>query len=244
MNILFVDIETSPNLVYTFGLRNAFIAPEQIVEPTRVLCLAARWLDDDHTYFFSEWTMGHEQMIQTAHNLLSMADVVVHYNGEKFDERRLNQEFAQAGLAPPDPFQTVDLWRVINKRFDLPSQKLTYALKHFGLEDKFSTGGMRLWMSVLAGDKEAQRKMEEYNVQDVDIMLPLYRKLLPWIPGHPNVNLYQADGLGYSCPTCGSVDLHKRGYHYTRVSKFQRYKCNACGAWSHDGSRIEGAGLR
>lgn len=244
MRTLFIDIETSPNLVYTFGLRNQFIGPEQIVKPTRLLCFAAQWYGEDDTQFYSEWNDGRIGMLEQAHALLEQADAVIHYNGEKFDERRLNQEFAAEGWDPPAPYQRIDLWRTINRRFDLPSQKLTYALRHFGLDDKLSTGGIGLWMDVLQERSEACAKMEEYNRNDVAIMVPLYEALLPWIPGHPNKVLYDGTGLAPECPVCGSSKVQKRGFARTQVASYQRYKCMDCGSWSREGRRQWGTDLR
>jgi transposase-like protein len=33
---------------------------------------------------------------------------------------------------------------------------------------------------------------------------------------------------------CGCTDFEKRGFHYTSAGKFQRYRCNECGAWTRD----------
>jgi DNA polymerase elongation subunit (family B) len=247
VKVLFIDIETSPNLAWTFELKRAYIGIEAIVEPSRMLCFAACWLDKpDRIEFYSEWKHGHEGMLAAAYRLLSEADVVVHYNGERFDEPRMNQEFAQLGWAPPAPFQRIDLWRTISRRFSLPSQKLDYVLRHFGLGGKQSTGGMRLWIGVMNGVEKDRAKMEEYNRNDVAIMVPLYAKLRPWIVGHPNLNLYavDGDGDGWNCPTCESSDVQRRGFQRTGVSTYQRYRCNRCGSWSREGKRITGTNLR
>jgi predicted RNA-binding Zn-ribbon protein involved in translation (DUF1610 family) len=244
--ILLVDIETSPNLAYTFELKRAYIGIEALVEPSRMLCFAATWLHDhSNVQFYSEWQHGHEGMLAAAYSLLDEADIVIHYNGEKFDEPRMNQEFAQMGWAPPAPFQRIDLWKTISRRFYLPSQKLDYVLRHFGLGGKQSTGGMRLWIGVLNGDEKDQRKMEDYNRNDVAIMVPLYSKLRPWIIGHPNMNLYTVDDdYVFVCPTCGSGDVQRRGEQRTQISLYQRYRCNKCGSWSREGKRTSGSDLR
>lgn len=244
MKILLIDIETSPNLVWTFELKRAFIAYDHVVEPTRVLCFAAKWLGDPNTTFCSEWEHGREGMLATAYALLSEADIVIHYNGEKFDERRLNAEFIKMGWSPPATYQRIDLWKAATRAFDLPSMKLDYLLSHLGLPVKLSTGGMRLWIGVMNGEESARKKMEAYNRNDVQVMEPLYQVMRPWIKGHPNVNLYATEHGGWCCPVCGSIELQKRGYRRTQVSVFQRYRCNKCGAWSSEGKRAFGTELR
>ena len=36
---------------------------------------------------------------------------------------------------------------------------------------------------------------------------------------------------GEQCSNCGSDALQKRGFHRTKVSKFQRFQCTDCGSW-------------
>jgi len=60
---LLIDIETSLQLSYHFGRWNVNINPELNVEPTRILCVAAKWLGEPHTIFFSEWQHGQAAML-------------------------------------------------------------------------------------------------------------------------------------------------------------------------------------
>ena len=82
------------------------------------------------------------------------------------------------------------------------------------------------------GDKQAWREMKEYNIQDVILLEELYMVLRPWIKNHPNLNLWSPKQTEHACPNCGSEDVQKRGYSYTKVAKYQRYQCTACGTWS------------
>ena len=62
MRLLFFDLETSPNLVYTWGLFNQNIGINQIVEPTRVLCFGAQWLGESKVHFRSVHHNGREKI--------------------------------------------------------------------------------------------------------------------------------------------------------------------------------------
>ena len=42
--VLVIDIETSPNVVYAWGLWDQNIGISQVIEPSRVLCFAAKWV--------------------------------------------------------------------------------------------------------------------------------------------------------------------------------------------------------
>jgi hypothetical protein len=235
MKILVVDIETAPNLAYVWGLFDQNIGINMLKTPVEVLCVAAKWLGEKDVMFFRNW-----QLVEVW-DLLDQADVVVHYNGVRFDLPHLNREFLQLGLTPPSPFKQIDLLRVVKQRFEFPSNKLAYVSKALGIGLKAETGGFETWVACLNGDEKAWAKMEKYNRQDVVITEKLYRKLLPWIAGHPSRRLYDGGTLD-QCPTCGGKHLVKRGLAYTNLSKFQRFHCTDCGSYFR--SSLREAGVR
>ncbi|WP_158274547.1 ribonuclease H-like domain-containing protein [Cellulomonas sp. WB94] len=237
-------METAPAVVYTFGFFKQYIRPEQVIEPPRMLCFAARFLDKKRTEFYSEFHNGHLAMVNELHRVLDEADVVVHFNGKSFDEPWARTEILQAGLRPPSPYRSVDLYQQ-SKRFYLPSHKLEYvSTRLIPAGGKESTGGFGLWVRCMAGDPKAWRLMRKYNLQDVDVMMPVYNEMLPWMTSLPNVNLYD-DGTEDRCRVCGSTSLHRRGFAYTTQGKFQRYQCTepGCGAWSRSTHRLAGVSL-
>lgn len=236
MRILALDIETTPNLVYVWGLWNQDIGTHKLVEETRMLCFAAKWLGGKRVMFFSEEKDGREAMVKAAHELLNEADVVMTYNGKRFDVPHLQREFLEAGLKPPAPYDQIDLFQV-GKQFRFPSHKLDYITKRLELAGKIEHAGFSLWTRCMAGDKKAWKQMREYNVQDVELLEKLYEIMQPWIKNHPNRNLHSGqDG----CPRCGSARLVKRGVRRTQVSVFQRYRCEDCGSWSSGTKREAG----
>jgi predicted RNA-binding Zn-ribbon protein involved in translation (DUF1610 family) len=94
-----------------------------------------------------------------------------------------------------------------------------------------------MWHKIQVGDRKAQQRMEEYNIQDIVLLEKVYHKLLPWINNHPNLNLYQE--TNHACPNCGSLNIQKRGVAQKKVSVVQRYQCNDCGSWSQSGKSLE-----
>jgi hypothetical protein len=234
--ILTIDIETSPHLVATFELRNTTIGHHQVLEPTRVICFAAKWRHEDEVMFFAEWfDGGHTKMIEEAHRLLSEADIVVHYNGKRFDEPHLNREFWEVGLTPVAPFQTVDLYQTVRREFRFASNKLAHITERLALTGKAKHEGFGLWLRVMEGDPEARAEMEAYNAQDVVTTEELYDVTLPWIRNHPNVALYVDEAVRL-CPNCQSPNVQRRGFTAKQKRSYQRWHCQDCGKWS-TGSR-------
>ncbi len=234
VKILGIDIETSPNTAFVWGLFKQTVSLSQLIESSRVMCFAAKWFGTKMpAMFYSEQNGRHEGMILQAWSLLDEADAVVHYFGSRFDVPTLNKEFLKLGLAPPSPYAQIDLIKTARGQFKFTSNKLDHILEELGLKKKVEHMGFKLWVKCMDGDKDAWKEMEEYNVQDVVGMEPLYQKLLPWIKNHPNIALYKS-GYEKVCPKCGSTKITKRGLQRTKVAVYQRYQCLECASWSQD----------
>ena len=224
--ILTIDIETSPHLAYTYSMFDATISPDMIVEPSRILCFAAKWYGDRDVQWYGEREHGHRKMIETAWDLLDQADIVVTYNGPGFDEKHLAREFILAGLAPPSPYRSLDLLRITRSRFKFPSNRLGQVGAALGIGEKLDTGGWKLWQGVLEGDEKAWAIFKRYNVQDVRLTEALYDVLAPWITGAPHRGLWTGD-MG-ACPACGSEQLELVGVVYDRARAYPKLQCRDC----------------
>ena len=244
MKILSLDLETSPNLVWVWDLfmrGTQSITNEKVVETTQMICFSAKWIGAEtastETMFWSDFKDGHEEMVNAAWDLLNITDVLVTYNGNHFDEPRLNREFISLGLMPPAPYQRVDLYRTVRKKFAFPSGKLDFVCQELGLGAKTKHDGFSLWVKCMAGDADAWAKMEEYNRQDAVLNEELYRVMLPWIPGLPSYGAWAGEDV---CPGCGSDSLIRQGFAYTKTASFQRYRCSGCFTWSRASRRESG----
>lgn len=227
--VLIIDIETTPNLVYTWGLWNQNIAINQIVDSTRVMCFAAKWHDKKKVEFYSEENMEHADMIMEAWRLLNEADIVVSYNGISFDMKHLHREFIEYGLTPPAPYKNVDLLRTVKAQFKFPSNKLDYVGNILGLGEKVKHSGQSLWNDAMNGDKKAWKLMEKYNKQDVILTQALFDYLGAWIKNLPHRSLWTGE---YGCYACGSENLTHKGWHQTPSNVYVRLHCEDCGAWN------------
>lgn len=214
----------------------------QLVETGEVISFAAKWHGVKKVMFFSVHHDGKDAMLQAAHDLLSEADVVVGYNSKGFDMKWLNKEFLLAGFDAPAPYAQVDLMLEVKKNFRFTSNKLDHVVQQLGIGAKTHHTGFQLWVDCMANDPKAWALMKKYNMQDVVITEKLYDKLLPWIKTHPSHGLYGDDPD--VCPNCGGDGLMPKGYAYTAVSTFQRYKCADCGKWSRGSKAVDRTGIR
>jgi hypothetical protein len=228
--ILHLDIEISPVLVTVWGLfGNRFINPQNIQGNSEVLTWAALWDGDDKVLYDNLAQSTKREMITQIHELIDQADVVVTYNGNKFDLKILNKEFLELGLPPPAPYISVDLLATMRKNFRFTSNKMDYVCEALGLPTKKDHRGHQMWLDCMAGKKSAFREMSEYNVQDVVMLEALYERVKPWIKG-VNYSIFEQDLV---CPYCGGHHYQHRGYRETKAGIYKRYQCTnkRCGGW-------------
>lgn len=236
MNILTVDIETSPNKAWSFGVWQTNIAPGQLIDPTYMLSFAAKWVGDKKVVYRS---CHEENMLETLHVMMSRADMIVTYNGDSFDLKHINREFALAGLTRVRPSHSMDLFKIVKATFKLPSNKLDYVCSYFLGERKLDTGGFDLWPAFMEQEPAALRLMQRYNKRDVVLTEKLYMFLRPWIKNHPyggetpEIPDLTSD---YTCPACGSHKVELDRPRRTRCYAVRVVHCNDCGNW-FDGRR-------
>jgi DNA polymerase elongation subunit (family B) len=188
---------------------------------------SAKFFGEEDIYYDSLQHSTPIELHQSLHDLLNETDVVVTYNGKRFDLPWVQSGFVTYGLPPPKPFKHIDLLHVVRRQFKFPSNKLEYVVKALGIGEKMPNEGFELWKKCMAGDKEAWAIMEEYNIHDTALLEALYDRVLPYITNHPNRSI--VDGL--VCPSCGSTHYKKEGFATTKASRYQQYSCKDCGSW-------------
>lgn len=236
MKILLFDIETTPISAYTWGLWKQDIGINQIQASTEVMCFGAKWYGSKKTIFKSVHHDGKQAMLDEIHALMDEADALVGWNSASFDVKHLNREFIENGMLPPSPHKDIDLMKVVKSQFKFPSNKLDYVAQKLGVGAKVKHSGFDLWLKCMAGDNKAWAEMKKYQVQDVELLVELYEKLLPWINSHPDRPLHE--DMEDGCVNCASTNLERRGYAVSSTGKYQRYQCQDCGKWQR-GSKSE-----
>lgn len=243
--IVTMDIECAPNLAHVWGLWNQNVSLAQLRQSAETMCVVWKWHDNKRTRFVR--TMGDAKLegLQAVWQVLDECDAMITYNGDRYDIPHLNREFLEAGLAPPSPFKSIDLFKTVRSRFRFPSNKLDYVTQRLELGSKMKHEGHQLWVDCMAGDSSAWKRMEKYNRQDVVITEKLFDELRPWIKNLPNPRLYDLTASDvHTCPECGSERVQRRGYAHTTVSVYQRFQCSECGRWSRGGRKALGVDLR
>lgn len=230
--ILIIDIEWKPATAYVWRIWDENISPDQLIDEGGLLCFCAKWHDQRDYEFYSEWEDGKNKMAKEALRLLSEADAVVTYNGDRYDLPKLMGEILLAKLTPPPPPSSIDLIKTI-KKMGFIMNRLAYIGPLLEIGAKVKHEGFSLWKQVLAGDERAFKRMKKYCIQDVKLTESLYVRIKPFIRNHPHLgNKTKAA----ACGACGSSKVHSRGYRRTKHFLVQRLQCQDCGSW-HEGTR-------
>lgn len=224
--ILHIDIEWAPATIYVFDPWNVHVTPEHVIDDGGLLCFCAHWHGSKEFQFYSDWDDGQEGMAKAALRLLSEADAVITYNGDKYDIPKLRGAMVLAGITPPPPPTSIDLIKVV-KRFGFLMNRLAFIGPLLNAGGKMKHEGFALWRSVLEGDTKAMARMKKYCIQDVKLLVNLYNRILPYIDNHPHLG----DNKG-ACGACGSNHMQLRGFRRTKFFKVRRMQCQDCGAWS------------
>ena len=233
VNILLLDIETAPILVTIWRLWKQVVDTKQVLSDWYIMSYAAKWLYGD-TMISSSLsgaeliTQNDSRLLVELNYLLDSADIIITYNGSRFDLPKINTRFLLHNLTIPGKYQHIDLLKVVKENFSFSSNSLGYVCRQLGLSTK-DESKYEWWQQAYFGDEEAMEKLQLYNNQDVIALEDLYMKLRPWVTNHPNLNLY-AETIEHRCGVCGGSNLTPRGYSMTAVGKYPVHKCNDCGA--------------
>lgn len=241
MKIFTFDIETSPHLSFHWRRWQENIPRANTVAESKMICWAAKEYGEKEVEFSSEWEDGEDFMLRRLWTIMDEADVIIGFNSDKFDIKRVNTEFWLRGWDAPSPYQSIDLYKQVKRNFALSSSRLKDILKEKGLSPKLEdNANMQLWMDVVFNKvKSAQNRMKAYNKQDVASTEELYDAMLGWIASHPNWGLYINDLDGDPvCPNCGSKHVSEHKVRRTKVRTYMQYKCNDCGKYSRGRASI------
>ena len=238
VKIGFWDTEFTPNQGYFWGLWDQNISPSFVRETQRMLCFGFK--EYKKPTLVVDERVGRKEMLEQLRDKITSVDMIVSWNGAKYDTRMANREFIKEGLTPPAPPKEVDLMRIAKQRFAFASNKLDFVAQELGVGRKVDTGGFGLWEGVMAGDETSWSKMRKYQKQDVDLLEKLFEVMKPWIK-FPHPVSHKA---GLVCRNCGGTHLQSRGTAKTLQGEYPRYQCITCGAWNRGPERTAVGELR
>lgn len=230
--ILVFDIETSFITGAIWQIGKQHVNKSQILDDWFILSYAAKWLYEEEVFggvLTSKEALQRDdkRLAQELYKLFDSADILISYNGNMFDIPRVNTRLLINGIQPPSSYKSIDVYQTISRNFSFTSKSMDYVNYQLNLERKKETD-IDLWKRSVAGDEDALKELNLYNLQDVVVLQEQYLAVRPWIKSHPNVALWY-DSKEVVCPYCGSADLAYIDHSYSTPSGLYRgFRCNHC----------------
>lgn len=237
-NIWIIDIETSFLVVAVWQLGQQFVSKEQVLHDWHIMSFSAKKLGDpESSLIYMETRNGNDKVLLTKlWEIFNEADIIITQNGKKFDEPKVKARMMLAGFKPYKPFKHHDTY-LQNKDKEFTSHSLDYLTDKFCVRYKklkhklFS--GLSLWKECLGikihynPNPKAWAEMKKYNNHDVLSDEELYINTRGWSmksapAAHNGIN---------QCVMCGSINVKKEGWNYTKLYKTQQLSCKECGKW-------------
>lgn len=229
--VLLIDIETLPNLGYTWGKYEQNVL--SYVKEWELASFAWKELGRGKVEAIARPDFADKtdaSLVKAVRGIVEQADILIGHNIDRFDSPKLRSKFVVAGLSPTS-YRTIDTRTMARKYFGFNSNKLDDLAKTLGIGQKLQTGGFDLWLQCIAGDPKAWAKMVRYNKWDVVLLEKIYLALRAWYPQHPNFALYSGEGDKPECPVCESTKVNRQGYRVMATRRAARFQCQKCGHW-------------
>ena len=175
---LFFDIETSPNVVFSWSIGNKInLTPENILNERAIICICYKWENEDKVHSIT-WNNGDDsQLMHTFAKVLNSAEEVIGHNSDNYDIKWVQARAIYHNIPLSQEYKKIDTLKLARKGFRFNSNKLNYIGQYLGVGEKISTS-YDLWKKiVLSNDKKALQEMVAYCAQDVKLLQEVYNKL-------------------------------------------------------------------
>lgn len=229
---LFFDIETSPNLVFSWNVGyDIKLDYENIIKERAIICICYKWEGDPKVYSM-EWNKGDDKkMIIDFCNIINSADEIVGHNGDKFDIKWFRTRCLYHGVKALPEYRSIDTLKIARDKFRFNSNRLDYISKFLGFGSKIKTD-FDLWKNiVLNNDPKSMKYMVDYCKKDVALLEQIYLKLSGYTKHKTNVAVL-VGGDKCDCPYCSSKKTHING-RVISAAGIEKYKmqCKNCGKY-------------
>lgn len=221
---LFYDLEVSQAIAGGYGTRWDF-KPVKLLRSQELMCYAYAWGDADPIFVSRHDFKSQKELVKSLRDLLCEAQMSVAYNGDRFDNKMANTFFIQHRLDLPSPTFSVDPIKTFRSKMKLFSNSLQDVSEFLGMVGKKKITYANLEEDYMTDNPKPKtiKQMSDYNLQDIIAMRNAYYRVLPLISNHPN--MLRLNDKIEGCPQCGGDRTHRRGYQYTKINVYRRYRC-------------------
>ena len=227
---LFFDIETSPNVVYSWRIGyNLTLTPDNIIDERKIICISYKWEDSDKIYSL-KWDKNQcdKQMLIDFIEQVNQADELIAHNGDRFDIKWIRTRCIFHRIPMFPQYKTLDTLKKAKNGFNFNSNKLDYIAQFLGVGAKVKHSGFDMWKKVMKNDPEAMDEMVNYCEGDIIVLEDVYFTMQNYIKTNTHNGVIN-NNLKYSCPNCGSEHSELLKNNVTAMGTIKRLmECNDC----------------
>ena len=236
--ILFWDLESSLMEGYFFKIWDENIPMRRVKKQSHLL--SASWAFNDEEVVGVRLSPEQVKVSDDLDVIVKMveainsADLIVTFNGKKFDVKLLNTRALYWGLPPVKTVKHIDLFEQAKRVFKFPSNSMQNISMYLGEDGKLQTYGSNLWERCAEWEdyEECDNALEEmliYNKKDINATRDLYYRFQGWMKNVPNLGTItneNTENKTLRCVHCGSDDIFAMNDKtYTSASSFDLYRC-------------------
>ena len=248
-----LDIETSHDILASFGLKEQYHSPENILADWYIICARWKWHGGSKIYGscvlddmkrFKKDCADDYVVVKDMYDLFSDVDVVIGHNVKTFDWRKFYARLMYYRMKPlPAPI-FIDTLKESRKLIAPSSHSLKHLSRYYNLTPKMEPSrGMGL--KILKGDIAATKECYKYCGGDIKTTEEFFDLIAPHLINSPlNHNLWRADGID-CCVSCGGEHLTaSTGARTTRTGRYRRWQCQDCGKYMQAKKAFKTTNLR
>ena len=180
---LFFDIETSPNIVYSWRIGyNLTIHPQDIIDERKIICISYNWEDEDkiHTLTWDKNQCDKKMLIDFL-KVANTSDELIAHNGDRFDIKWIRTRCIFHRIPMFPNYKTLDTLKKAKSGFNFNSNKLDYIAQFLGVGAKVQHRGFDMWKDVLNNSKEAMKEMVTYCEGDIIVLKDVFLTMQNYI---------------------------------------------------------------
>jgi len=220
---LFFDIETSPNVVYSWRTGYKLNIPtENIIKERAVICVSWKWEGEKNVHHL-HWDnkQNDKKLLKDFIKVLDQADEIIAHNGDRFDMKWLRGRAIKQGIKMRAEYTTTDTLKLARSGFNFNSNRLDYIAQYLGVGAKTKHSGWDMWVQVMENNPDALAEMIHYCDNDVVILEKVYNLLKTYVKPKVHHSALKG-GEKFTCPDCGSTDVHLNKTRTTAAGTIKR----------------------
>lgn len=181
--ILFLDLETSPNVVFAWRTGyNITLQPDSIIKERAIICASFSWGGEKKVSSF-RWNNGDDkELVKELAKIVNEADILVAQNGDRFDIKWFRTRCIFHNIPLKPKINSIDTLKMAKAGFYFNSNKLDYMGQFLGVGKKIGTE-YSLWKDICLNNcTKSMDKMVKYCEGDIKVLKGVYYKLQPYCP--------------------------------------------------------------